>query len=184
MKREDFQLKAVKLKSSGAGLSVKYIQRDASSGVSMSDVITKESDRVPHPDLVKAVKSLDMYLATSLHLMALSSLVQYVDETNVNKQKAFKSLSPVIEEQQRAILDRLDVRSVALSGSETNEAVIISGVLSYKTYAGNVNSPRMRLSGDVLGNEMAMAESIQELSDEVYEYLFNKKQAQLEAAFD
>lgn len=184
MKKEDFQLKAVKLKANGAGVSVTYNKHGVSGGVAVSTDVTEVCNRVPHPDLVKSIQSLTVYLAMPLHLTALTDLGIVREDDPQAIQKAIKQLMPTIESRQREILDRIDVRALSLSGSEGNQGAIISGVLSYKSYATNINSPRLRLSGDALGNEIALTETIDEIIDEVYSYLFKGKQAQLDAFQD
>jgi hypothetical protein len=184
MKREDFNLVSVKLRPNQQGVIIRYRATKTAGGVVTEDDHTQKINRVPHPDFVKAMQGMTIFLAIPMHLTALSDVQAEAEKLDAKAKKVVRELTDPLTAKQQSILDQIDVRGISLSGKEENQAVIISGYLSYKTAGTAINSPRMKLSGDFLGNEIAMAESIDEIIDEAYQHLFKNKQAQLSAFGD
>lgn len=79
----------------------------------------------------------------------------------------------------------LTVNGISLSGTEKNAGIIIKGKV--KTHSGvhtAINTPRMKFNVTTYGYEEEMKKITDELTAEVYEYLFNGKAAQLEMGLE
>lgn len=176
MKRENFLLSKVKVSSTGGSVLVEYTDADNPN----NEVVEKRSD-VPHPDLFKSLQGLTTFVATSTHLDALKQLSGFIKG---EKGKEFQGILAKSNDMQQHILDSIDVRSLTIKGEEESRAVIISSVLSCKGYATALNTPRIRLMGDVYGNEVALSESVDEVIEEVWQYLFNSKTSQTKMEFN
>ncbi len=87
-------------------------------------------------------------------------------------------------QRQSEILDSIDVRSISIKGENDKIAVVISSVLSCKGNATALNTPRIPLSRSTYGFEVALAESVDEIEEEVFQYLFSGKEAQIQMNFE
>jgi hypothetical protein len=174
MKRESFQLTKIAVK--GSSVYVEYTDTDG------DFYISERRHESPHPDLVKGLQSLSPFVATCTHLAALSALCGWIKG---EKEKDFKGILAKAQAMQQEIIDSIDVRSVSIKGDEPEKrAVVISSVLSYRGMSTALNTPRIRLFGSTFGNEIGLSESIDELIEEAYQYLFQGKTAQQKMNFE
>ena len=181
MKQEDFKL--TKVKVNGGVVEVNFTQR-ISNGVLEQFVETTERRLVaPHPDMINSLQMLNTFVARATHLDALDIQRGFAE----NQGKATKETKLIIEQmtqRQSEILDSIDVRSVSIKGEGDKTAIVISSVLSCKGQCTALNTPRIVLGRNVYGCEVAISESIDELSSEVYQYLYAGKQAQMQMEFN
>ena len=78
------------------------------------------------------------------------------------------------------MVELIEVRGLSWSGKDDNEGIVITAL--YETANGQkvaINTPRIRLSSESFGFEQLLAEDAARIKSEVYEFLFNGKQAQL-----
>lgn len=167
MKKENFIL--VSIHTKGRGVSVAYQDKADTNG----KVRTIKDPKIPHPDLLTAMKGARIFLAIPHHMCAVTDLIA--------KEGKAKAVAAEANEMQQEILENIDVHKLALSGNEENRAVVISGYVNYKSSGSAINSPRIQLKGDLLGNEVALEEAIEEITEEAYQYVFKNKAAQLSA---
>ena len=80
-----------------------------------------------------------------------------------------------------SVKDKIETRGISLSGVGDNTGVVLTGV--YTTANGQkvaVNSPRIRFGSDSFGFEEELEELVHTIEDELFAYLYEGKQAQLE----
>jgi len=175
MKKEDFKLRSLSIKS--GVVTVSYSDNE------YTDIeVTERRLKTPHPDLKNCFQMLNTFIARSTHLDALDVVRGFIEGTP-DKAKA-KVFLAQMQEHQTQILDSIDVRGISVKGENDKIGVVISGVLSVKGQSTAINTPRIALSRSIFGFEQGLAESIDELSAEVYEYLFAGKEAQQQIAFE
>lgn len=181
MKKEDFHVVSVTTRSNNAGMVIKYRHRKNTGGIITESEQTAKEPRVPHPDFTKAMQALTVFAAKPLHLGAISSIHDDLEAMTEDQKKALKKLAPYLDNKQKEIFDQIDVRGMHLSGKEDSQAVIISVFTSCKSMGSAMNTPRLRLAGDMFGNEIALSAAVDDVIEEAYQYLFKNKQAQLDA---
>lgn len=174
---DNFKLKKVKTRSS-SGLSVSYEEESRTDNVIKHDEVTRSSDRIPHPDLLKAIEKLDKYLASTHQINAVNALMKS-DTLKAEEKKAFKVLKPLLDNLQQKTLENIEVTGISLGGSDRN-SVVITGKTKFNKSGAAINSPRIRLDSEIWGFEQEILDVINTLEDEVYQYLFKNKQAQLD----
>lgn len=179
MKREEFKLR--KLKVNGGVVEVDYVHSYNFQGVTQDIEIHERRIRQPHPDLNKSLQMLNVYVARTTHLDALDVVRGFLEKEGKKETKVF--VAQMIKNQSE-ILDSIDVRSITIKGENDKVAVVISSVLSCRGNATALNTPRIPLSRATYGVEEAIAESIDEITTEVFAYLFEGKEAQLQMPFD
>lgn len=181
MKKEDFTLRKIKL--SGGAVEVDYTQT-ITHGAVIQEVETSERRlRSPHPDLTKSLQLLGTFVARATHLDALD-IARGFGENGGKATKEVKLLLEQMQQRQSEILDSIDVRGVSIKGQDDKMTIVITSVVSCKNQSFTLNTPRIVLGRNIYGCEVAIAESIDELSDEVYQYLFAGKEAQMQMEFD
>lgn len=153
------------------------------SGATVQEVdMTERRLRTPHPDLVNSLQMLNTYVCRTVHLDALDNVRGFI-ESQENK-KDVKVFIQQMVQRQSEILDSIDVRSISIKGENDKIAVVISSVLSCKGNATALNTPRIPLSRSTYGFEVALAESVDEIEEEVFQYLFSGKEAQIQMNFE
>lgn len=172
--RKSFLLRKVKRLKSG-GLQVDFTVRETAGGETYEREETHKNARDPHPDLLGRLDDFDVMLAVTLRFKELLTVVRS-DEF-----KATKDQNKKAEKAYDWIIQHIDVNGLALSGQDDNRGVIIMGTL--KTEAGpNValNSPRLKFNATTYGFEEALEDRIDQLEEEVYQYIYKGKAAQLD----
>jgi hypothetical protein len=168
MKRENFIL--ISIHTKGRGVSVAYQDKASTEG----KTLTVKDPKIPHPDLLTAMKGARIFIAMTHHMCAIANLLE-------QEGTKMKSAANSANEMQQEILENIRVDKIAMSGREESRAVVISGYVHYKDTGSAINSPRIQLKGDMLGNEAALEETIEEITEEAFQYIFKNKAAQLSA---
>lgn len=171
MKDAGFILSKVKLLPEG-GLTANYKSTETTGGEpSVLDYQTTCTREI-HPDMQARFNGLREVVARTLNITAFLSLLENLKITAGEKE--------YVKEFAADLVEKIDVRGIAISGAADLRGVVITAVLEtpngLKTY---VNTPRIKLGGDSFGFEEDLAAAVDAICSEVYEYLFNGKQAQL-----
>lgn len=174
MKRDNFILKKVAI--NGATVYVEY-----SDGSTTINLVCEQRAEIPHPDLNKSLQGLTSFVAKSTHLTALNELEGWISEQD--KKSIFRPFLAKISGMQKDILDQIDVRQLSISNNDSGDKVVISAMLSVKKSSTKINTPKISLSGDIFGFEVALSESIEDVVEEVWQYLFNGKTSQTKLEF-
>lgn len=175
---EDFVLKKVKI--DGKNVELSYHTPDLSIGTATKDKIDVTSDRTPHPDLTKAIKALEPWLAQSNSL----SVHRQEMKMNAAQKKAWEKCSDILEMIDSNVLNSVEVSGISLSGDEKNRSVVITGNHKTGNTATAMNSPNIKLNGDTWGFEAGLKDAIDEIYLEARAYVLEKKSSQLQMAFD
>lgn len=148
----NFSLKTVKRADNG-GLIIKCHTSLEEDERTVNEKDDKESDRVPHPYLLKILDGIGWVVADVFGLKELASAAK-VEEWNGN----------------------VKVNAVHLSGDEDNPGCIISTTLTTrKGHKVAVNTPRLGLKNDTYGFEVTLEEAVNDLKEEVLAYLYEGK---------
>jgi hypothetical protein len=177
----EFTLKKIKIGSDGK-VNIIYLESDTSQGAAVKDVIERVSDRIPHPDLTMAVKRLTPFLIGSNSLMS-HRLIDAIKTSKAEKTQIEK-MEPVFLKLDEVVRKSVEVSGLAISGSDDNICIIITG----KHYTGNtavaINSPKLHINGDTWGFESKIEDVIFEIIEEAKAFVIDRKSAQLQMKFD
>ena len=180
MKKEDFTLRSLKI--NGGIVTVDYTEKLTQGGTVQEVEKSEKRLRTPHPDLTKAFQMLNVFVARATHLDALDVVRGFIEGSE--KGKDAKVFLAQMQQNQQEILDSIDIRGLHVKGANEKVAVIISAVLSVKGLATSINTPRISLSRSTFGFEVGLSESIDEISNEVFQYLFSGKESQQQLNFE
>ena len=170
---KNFNLSKVKLDPNG-GLMADYQITTTADGEPTVIDRTERADRDPHPDLKAAVQALAPIVGRVIGITSFLSLLESSDMKMTDRQK--ESARDFSKE----LLNRIDVRGLAWSGTGDTLGVVITAVV--ETDNGQktcVNTPRLRFSTISYGFEEELEAMVARINEEVYEYLFKGKQSQL-----
>lgn len=168
-----------KVKTKGQGLEVNFEVEETAGAEVYHDAKTVKSDKVPHADLTSYLAVLRGYVAKVFYFSELNKIAQSKTFMADEKQISY------LENSYNALVTKITVTGVALSGQEDNKGIIITAKL--KTDTGQevaINTQRIKYNGTTYGFEENIEDLMTDLEGEVFEYVINGKQAQLEMAFD
>jgi hypothetical protein len=170
---KNYNLSKVKLNPNG-GLQADYQVTETVGGEpSITDYHANVSRDI-HPDLRGLFEDLRPIVARVFNITSFLTLL----ETDEMKLPASKMLSARAFAQE--LIAKIDVRGVSWSGSDDNVGVIITSV--FETPNGLktcINTPRIKLAQVSFGFEEELEKIVEAIKTEVYQFLFNGKQAQL-----
>ena len=171
IKPSDFNLSKVKLSKDGgieAEYQVSQVVNDEASVVERKESCSREV----HPDLKERFAELRSIVA---RVFGMTSFLSFIDAETLSHNVADRARAFADE-----LLQKIDVRGVSWSGSDDNTGVVITSV--YETGNGQktaINTPRLRMATISFGFEEELEAITEAIKAEVYEYLFNGKQAQM-----
>lgn len=169
-----FALSKVKV-ISGGGLDVHFEVEEACGAEVYRENYHLSSSKEIHPDLKKLFDQLKPIMARVYHLSFFRSLIETPDF------KATKKQQELAEEAFKAVLVKLDVTGISLSGKDDNVGVVLTGTFTADSNQKMaINSHRMKFKDERYGFEEEMERIIGEIESEVYAFLFKGKKAQLE----
>ena len=125
-----------------------------------------------HQDMDNVADELKIHVARIFGILAIGL---YKDEEDFNSRE-----KKLLEE----TLESINIIGITLSGSEENGGVVISAtrkVLNNKTIV--MNTPHMKYADESYSYCYDLQETVQKLTEEVWEYMFKRKYAQLEIPF-
>jgi hypothetical protein len=175
--KKDFTL--VKVKYNKEVLSVDFelvVKMDDQINI---DKITRESSITPHPDLLNCFKELKTFLADCWGFNAID-IISSSNKLSDMQKTSFTHLKNIFIKLKEEMLESIDVSGISISGEDEKKGLVITG----KKKASNgkimaMNSPLIILSQTSFGFEPAIEEIYDKINSEVYEFLFNGKEAQL-----
>ncbi|AFM54837.1 hypothetical protein B620_gp59 [Croceibacter phage P2559S] len=174
---EQFTLQKVKTK--GQGLEVNFEVEETTGVEVYHDVKNVKSDKSPHPDLKEVLDVCRGYMAEIFYFSTLKELM-HDEQFNATAEQKEK-----LEEKFSFLKGRITVTGVSISGKDENRGIIITGKLKTETgHETAINSQRIKFNGTKYGFEEDLEDLMTDLEGEVFEYVMNGKQAQLEMAFD
>lgn len=170
---KDFNLSKVKLLPKG-GLCAEYqvtvIVDGENSLIDRNETCTRDV----HPDLLGLFDDLRNIVGRVFNITSFLTLLES-DDFKLTESK--KALARSFADE---LLEKIEVRGVAWSGTGDNAGVVITSV--YETPNGLktcINTPRMKMATISFGFEEELEQIVEQIKNEVYAYLFKGKQAQM-----
>lgn len=173
-KKSSFELSKVKFLK-GGGLDVHYNVTEVIDDESYTNKYHVESAKDVHPDLIKLFVRIKPILARVFNITSFLTCIS-TDDFKANKMQ-----KEIAEDFAKEMMNNIEVRGISLSGKDDNVGVIITGLFTtYNNQKTCINSPRIKLSVESFGFEEELEEIVTEIEEEVYDFLFKGKKAQLE----
>lgn len=170
---KDFNLSKVKLLPKG-GIQAEYQVTQIVDGETSLIDRNETCNRDVHPDLTGLFEDLRNIVARTFNITSFLTLLES-DEMKLPESKKMLARSFADE-----LIQKIEVRGVAWSGSGDKTGVVITAV--YETANGLktcINTPRIVLATISFGFEEELETIVESIKKEVYAYLFKGKQAQL-----
>ena len=170
---KNFNLSKVKLNPT-SGLKAEYQVSETVGGEPSVTDYNANVTRDIHPDLRGLFDDLRPIVGRVFGITSFLTLLES-DEMGIDESKAFIARSFANE-----LVSKIDVRGVSWSGTEDNVGVVITAV--FETPNGLktcINTPRIKLAQISFGFEEELEQIVGLIKKEVYQFLFNGKQAQL-----
>ena len=170
---KDVNLSKVKILPEG-GIQASYQVTQSVDGEVSVIERTETCTRDVHPDLLRMFADLRNIVGRVFGITSFLSLLES-DEMKLPaaKQELGRNFA-------RELLEKIDVRGVAWSGSDDNRGVVITAVLETSNGLKTaINTPRIKTAQISYGFEEELETIVDNISHEVYAYLFEGKQAQL-----
>jgi len=166
---QNFTLESVKKQKNG-GLSISYEVNESIGEEIYNDKDTKESARIPHPDLTNLLKDL---------IPSVAQVFGYTQLRGAVKSNA--KIEADLEEKYQDLISKLDVTGISISGTGNNKGIIITATMKAESNQKMaMNTHRIRFNESRYGFESDLENVVEDIQNECYDYLFNGKKAQLE----
>ena len=170
---KNYNLSKVKLNPNG-GLQADYQVTETVGGEpSVTDYHANVSRDI-HPDLRGLFEDLRPIVA---RVFNITSFLTFLDSDEMKLTESKKMLARAFADE---LIAKIDVRGVSLSGTDDNTGVVITAV--FETPNGLktcINTPRIKMATISFGFEEELEKIVEAIKTEVYQFLFNGKQAQL-----
>lgn len=175
---QSFKLSKVQLKDNGY-IKVNYEICESVGDIEYTNKYKIESTKEIHPDMKYLFECLGDVLADTCNIYRLE------DAVYLPKFKATEEQKTIAREETEAATEGIAVKSVTLSGKDDNVGCIISGEMEVKQgLKATVITPRMKYNEEIFGFEHELGDVLTALQKEIYAYLFQGKQAELEVFGD
>lgn len=172
--KEFFNLSKAKL-TKGGGLDCNYEVKEKTGNETYNEKFHQESAKDVHPDLSKSFERLKPIVARVWHLTFVRTLLLMPEF------KASKLQSDLAEVAINEIMANIRVSSISISGQDENVGVVITAVMTAdNNQKMAMNTHRIRFTDTKYGFEEELEEICGDIEQEVYEYLFEGKRAQLD----
>ena len=169
-----FALSKVKTLKDG-GLDVHYEVTETIGNESYTNKYHVESAKDIHPDLRDCFDRLRPIMGRIFNITSFLSMVETSDF------KATKKQSELSRDFADEMLKNIEVRGVSFSGQDDNVGVVLTGLFTVSNNQNTaINSPRLKFNTETFGFEEELEEIVSDIENEVYEFLFKGKKAQLE----
>lgn len=169
-----FKLSKVQLRGN-VSIKVNYEICESVGDVEYTNKYKIESTKEIHPDMKHLFDCLVDVLADTCNVYKL------VDTVCLSKFEATEEQKAIAREETKATTERITVNSVTLSGKDDNAGCIISGEMEVMGgLKATVISPRLKYNEEIFGFEHELGTVLMALQKEIYAYLFQGKQAELE----
>ena len=170
---KNYNLSKVKLNPNG-GLQADYQVTETVGGEpSVTDYHASVSRDI-HPDLRGLFEDLRPIVG---RVFNITSFLTFLDSDEMKLPESKKLLARAFADE---LIAKIDVRGVSWSGTDDNVGVIITAV--FETPNGLktcINTPRIKMATISFGFEEELEKIVDAIKTEVYQFLFNGKQAQL-----
>lgn len=170
---KNYNLSKVKLNPNG-GLQADYQVTETVGGEpSVTDYHASVSRDI-HPDLRGLFEDLRPIVA---RVFNITSFLTFLDSDEMKLPESKKMLARSFADE---LIAKIDVRGVSWSGTDDNTGVVITAV--FETPNGLktcINTPRIKIATISFGFEEELEKIVDAIKTEVYQFLFNGKQAQL-----
>lgn len=170
---KNYNLSKVKLNPNG-GLQADYQVTETVGGEpSVTDYHASVSRDI-HPDLRGLFEDLRPIVG---RVFNITSFLTFLDSDEMKLPESKKMLARAFADE---LIAKIDVRGVSWSGTDDNVGVIITAV--FETPNGLktcINTPRIKMATISFGFEEELEKIVEAIKTEVYQFLFNGKQAQL-----
>lgn len=170
---KNYNLSKVKLNPNG-GLQADYQVTETVGGEpSVTDYHANVSRDI-HPDLRGLFEDLRPIVG---RVFNITSFLTFLDSDEMKLPESKKMLARSFADE---LIAKIDVRGVSWSGTDDNVGVIITAV--FETPNGLktcINTPRIKMATISFGFEEELEKIVDAIKTEVYQFLFNGKQAQL-----
>lgn len=171
--KEKFSLSKVKLLKDG-GIDVHYEVTEVVGNESYTNKYHVLSAKDIHPDLRNLFKDLCPIMGRIFNITSFKSMMATPDF------KATKKQLDIAEAFAQECLGNIDVRGVSLSGQDDNVGVVLTGLFTVSNNQKTaINSPRLKYNVETFGFEEELENIVCDIENEVYEFLFEGKKAQL-----
>ena len=169
-----FALSKVKLIKDG-GLDVHYEVTETVGNESYTNKYHVESAKDIHPDLRACFDRLRPIMG---RIFNITSFLSFIDTPDTKATKAQKDAARDFADE---MLKNIEVRGVSYSGQDDNVGVVLTGLFTVSNNQKTaINSPRLKFNTETFGFEEELEEIVSDIENEVYEFLFKGKKAQLE----
>ena len=170
---KNYNLSKVKLNPNG-GLQADYQVTETVGGEpSVTDYHANVSRDI-HPDLRGLFEDLRPIVG---RVFNITSFLTFLDSDEMKLPESKKMLARQFADE---LIAKIDVRGVSWSGTDDNTGVVITAV--FETPNGLktcINTPRIKMATISFGFEEELEKIVDAIKTEVYQFLFNGKQAQL-----
>lgn len=170
---KNYNLSKVKLNPNG-GLQADYQVTETVGGEpSVTDYHASVSRDI-HPDLRGLFEDLRPIVA---RVFNITSFLTFLDSDEMKLSESKKMMARAFADE---LIAKIDVRGVSWSGTDDNTGVVITAV--FETPNGLktcINTPRIKMATISFGFEEELEKIVEAIKTEVYQFLFNGKQAQL-----
>lgn len=170
---KNYNLSKVKLNPNG-GLQADYQVTETVGGEpSVTDYHASVSRDI-HPDLRGLFEDLRPIVG---RVFNITSFLTFLDSDEMKLPESKKMLARAFADE---LIAKIDVRGVSWSGTDDNVGVVITAV--FETPNGLktcINTPRIKMATISFGFEEELEKIVDAIKTEVYQFLFNGKQAQL-----
>ena len=172
--KEKFSLSKVKLLKDG-GLDVHFEVTEVVGNESYTNKYHVLSAKDIHPDLRKLFKDLCPIMARVFNITSFKSMIATPDF------KATKKQIEIADSFANECLGNIEVRGVSLSGQDDNVGVVLTGLFTVSNNQKTaINTPRMKYAVETFGFEEELENIVCDIENEVYEFLFDGKRAQMD----
>jgi hypothetical protein len=175
MERSNFELRALKVNSSGK-VEIEYREKFQEDDTAYSEKNSKESPRIPHPDFTESLANLRMSLGIANELF----IHRKVELIAPNKRDLLteKEMGRILNQWDSHILESLEVTGISLGGDLETGWCVIKGKHAVHGTKVAMNTPKMNFSGDTFKIENEVKELVEKVIEEAYLYIFEKKGSQ------
>lgn len=172
--KEKFSLSKVKLLKDG-GLDVHFEVTEVVGNESYTNKYHVLSAKDIHPDLRKLFKDLCPIMGRVFNITSFKSVIATPDF------KATKKQIEIADSFASECLGNIEVKGVSLSGQDDNVGVVLTGLFTVSNNQKTaINTPRMKYAVETFGFEEELENIVCDIENEVYEFLFDGKRAQMD----
>ena len=172
--KEKFSLSKVKLLKDG-GLDVHFEVTEVVGNESYTNKYHVLSAKDIHPDLRKLFKDLCPIMGRVFNITSFKSMIATPDFKATKKQKE------IADSFANECLGNIEVKGVSLSGQDDNVGVVLAGLFTISNNQKTaINTPRMKYAVETFGFEEELENIVCDIENEVYEFLFDGKRAQMD----